>query len=70
VDKEKLIKWGVPILAHVIAIALASWLALEQPIAEKYGGEIANWVAVGVLLVASIIDSFNGRKKVAGKTTP
>jgi len=64
-DKTKLISWGVPIVAHLIAGGLAAWLAIEQPIANKYGGEIANWLAGGILLVASIWDSFKGRKKVS-----
>ena len=64
-NKTKMLNWGKWIAAHGAAWALASWLGFEQPIAEKYGGEIANWAVAGILVILSIWDSYKGRAKVA-----
>jgi len=63
-NREKLLKWGVPILAHGIAWALAAWLGLEKPAAETFGVQGADWLIAGVLIALSFADSYRGRAKV------
>ncbi len=65
--KNIIVKWGIPIVAHGIAWGLAAWLTMEQPLAEEYGGQLANALGAVILVVCSIIDSIRGRQKVKGK---
>ena len=65
--ENKIVKWGIPILAHGIAWGLATWLAFDQPLAEVYGGQLATALAAVAVVTVSIWDSMRGREKVQSK---